>query len=604
MSQRLGIAAALLGDPQILMFDEPVNGLDPEGIVWIRTLMRSLAAEGRTVLVSSHLMPEMENTADHLIVIGRGKLIADCSMADFVARGSARRSWSAPRSEKRLPSQSAAAGGIATKAERGRAVRPRPHRGTDRRYSLSLTASGCTTWRRRRPRWNRRSWSSPPTAWNTTRMPAPAGGFIRNGGRTMTAVTHAAGATGAQTRRGAGPDWRARSARSSPRSARSGPPTGRWRCWCWPASPGASRSVRERRRTGRTCRQPGRTGPDPEQHHRAGPARAAGHRRARRAGDHLGVLDPGDPHVADGDAAARDPVRGQGRSSSRLVAPRCHGPGRLRQLLRGPAAAGRRARGSRRCRSQACCGRSWPRRAVRRCSAACSATGSARSPEHRRDHHHGLRNPATAAAARQGAAHALVSTTRSGGCRAASSTARSPAADRSRSVSTCSPRGASWRVFAGYTLVALIAGRDPAAPQGRLTACIGRQGAGLPPAPARTLIMCGARGAGCGTTRGRQISPWRPWCSSPARARSTGDPAHQAGQPRSGRHAGAAAEVPGPGLRRGGGIAALQVFLGLQPHGAAMLVAAFQPTATDVTLAILLYTLAAHRPRRTVRRWA
>ena len=88
MRQRLGIAAALLGDPQILMFDEPVNGLDPEGILWIRTLMRSLAAEGRTVLVSSHLMSEMEHTADHLLVIGRGRLIADCSMAEFIARGS------------------------------------------------------------------------------------------------------------------------------------------------------------------------------------------------------------------------------------------------------------------------------------------------------------------------------------------------------------------------------------------------------------------------------------------------------------------------------------------------------------------------------------
>jgi ABC-2 type transport system ATP-binding protein len=87
MSQRLGIAAALLGDPEILMFDEPVNGLDPEGILWIRTLMRALAAEGRTVFVSSHLMSEMEHTADHLIVIGRGRLIADCSMAEFIARG-------------------------------------------------------------------------------------------------------------------------------------------------------------------------------------------------------------------------------------------------------------------------------------------------------------------------------------------------------------------------------------------------------------------------------------------------------------------------------------------------------------------------------------
>jgi ABC-2 type transport system ATP-binding protein len=89
MSQRLGIAAALLGDPGILMFDEPVNGLDPEGIRWIRILMRSLAAEGRTVFVSSHLMSEMESTADHLIVIGRGSLIADCSMAEFIARSPA-----------------------------------------------------------------------------------------------------------------------------------------------------------------------------------------------------------------------------------------------------------------------------------------------------------------------------------------------------------------------------------------------------------------------------------------------------------------------------------------------------------------------------------
>jgi ABC-2 type transport system ATP-binding protein len=88
MGQRLGIAAALLGDPGILMFDEPVNGLDPEGILWIRNLMKSLAAEGRTVFVSSHLMSEMENTADHLLVIGRGQLIADCSVAEFIERNS------------------------------------------------------------------------------------------------------------------------------------------------------------------------------------------------------------------------------------------------------------------------------------------------------------------------------------------------------------------------------------------------------------------------------------------------------------------------------------------------------------------------------------
>jgi ABC-2 type transport system ATP-binding protein len=88
MSQRLGIAGALLGDPGILMFDEPVNGLDPEGILWIRNLMRAMAAEGRTVFVSSHLMSEMEHTADHLIVIGRGKLIADCTMREFIAGSS------------------------------------------------------------------------------------------------------------------------------------------------------------------------------------------------------------------------------------------------------------------------------------------------------------------------------------------------------------------------------------------------------------------------------------------------------------------------------------------------------------------------------------
>jgi ABC-2 type transport system ATP-binding protein len=88
MSQRLGIAATLLGDPKVLMFDEPVNGLDPEGILWIRNLMKALAAEGRTVFVSSHLMSEMEHTADHLLVIGRGKLIADCTMGEFVARAS------------------------------------------------------------------------------------------------------------------------------------------------------------------------------------------------------------------------------------------------------------------------------------------------------------------------------------------------------------------------------------------------------------------------------------------------------------------------------------------------------------------------------------
>lgn len=85
MLQRLGIAAALLGDPPVLLFDEPVNGLDPEGIRWIRTLMRGLAAEGRTVFVSSHLLAEMANTADRLVVIGRGRLITATTLTEFLS---------------------------------------------------------------------------------------------------------------------------------------------------------------------------------------------------------------------------------------------------------------------------------------------------------------------------------------------------------------------------------------------------------------------------------------------------------------------------------------------------------------------------------------
>jgi ABC-2 type transport system ATP-binding protein len=88
MGQRLGIAAALLGDPGVLLFDEPINGLDPEGILWVRNLLKSLAAEGRTVFVSSHLMSEMALTADHLVVIGRGRLISTGTMSEFIAESS------------------------------------------------------------------------------------------------------------------------------------------------------------------------------------------------------------------------------------------------------------------------------------------------------------------------------------------------------------------------------------------------------------------------------------------------------------------------------------------------------------------------------------
>jgi ABC-2 type transport system ATP-binding protein len=88
MSQRLGIATALMGNPATFLFDEPVNGLDPEGIIWVRTLMKKLAAEGKTIFVSSHLMSEMEDTADHVVVIGRGRLIADMDIREFIRHSS------------------------------------------------------------------------------------------------------------------------------------------------------------------------------------------------------------------------------------------------------------------------------------------------------------------------------------------------------------------------------------------------------------------------------------------------------------------------------------------------------------------------------------
>jgi ABC-2 type transport system ATP-binding protein len=127
MSQRLGIAAVLLGDPGIVMFDEPVNGLDPEGIMWIRTLMKSLAADGRVVFVSSHLMSEMENTADHLIVIGRGRLIADCGMAEFIARGAGQAVLvRTPQPDVLAPALTAAGGTVAQADQGGLEVRDLP----------------------------------------------------------------------------------------------------------------------------------------------------------------------------------------------------------------------------------------------------------------------------------------------------------------------------------------------------------------------------------------------------------------------------------------------------------------------------------------------
>ncbi|MFD0417776.1 ABC transporter ATP-binding protein [Streptomyces sp. NPDC127108] len=118
MRQRLGIAGALLGDPPVLLFDEPVNGLDPEGIRWIRGLLRSLAAEGRAVLVSSHLMSELEDSADHLVVIGRGRVLADTSVRELLAAASADRVALRTGARERAMTVLAAAG--ATVAANGR----------------------------------------------------------------------------------------------------------------------------------------------------------------------------------------------------------------------------------------------------------------------------------------------------------------------------------------------------------------------------------------------------------------------------------------------------------------------------------------------------
>ena len=119
MTQRLGIAAAMLGDPRVLLLDEPGNGLDPEGIRWVRTFMQHLARDGRTVFVSSHLMSEMAVTADHLIVIGRGKLIAASSTADFIQRSSERSVLVRTPDAARLSELIAAAGGQVRPEEEG-----------------------------------------------------------------------------------------------------------------------------------------------------------------------------------------------------------------------------------------------------------------------------------------------------------------------------------------------------------------------------------------------------------------------------------------------------------------------------------------------------
>jgi ABC-2 type transport system ATP-binding protein len=119
MGQRLGVAAAMLGDPQVLLLDEPVNGLDPEGVLWIRNLMKQLAGDGKTVLVSSHLMNEMAVTADHLIVIGRGRLLADAATEEVIASGSGQSVRVRTPDPDQLSALIAAEGGTAVRAANG-----------------------------------------------------------------------------------------------------------------------------------------------------------------------------------------------------------------------------------------------------------------------------------------------------------------------------------------------------------------------------------------------------------------------------------------------------------------------------------------------------
>ena len=143
MSQRLGIAAAMLGDPEFLLLDEPVNGLDPEGVLWIRNLMKQLAAEGRTILVSSHLMNEMAVTADYLIVIGRGKLITQSTTEEVISRSTDTSVRVRSPQAERLSELITAAGGTAKPGENGgRGGPPAPHAGGPGNGTGLLTVTG------------------------------------------------------------------------------------------------------------------------------------------------------------------------------------------------------------------------------------------------------------------------------------------------------------------------------------------------------------------------------------------------------------------------------------------------------------------------------
>ncbi len=160
MGQRLGMAAALLGDPEVLLFDEPVNGLDPEGIQWVRELLKALAKQGRTVFVSSHLMSEMALTADHVIVIGRGRLLEDADIATMVARAGSSVLVRSPDAEK-LAAALRTGGATVTAGEGGSIVVTGPDAEAIGELAATPRHRRCTSSPHSAPRSRRRSWRSP-----------------------------------------------------------------------------------------------------------------------------------------------------------------------------------------------------------------------------------------------------------------------------------------------------------------------------------------------------------------------------------------------------------------------------------------------------------
>ena len=171
MGQRLGVASALLGDPRRLILDEPVNGLDPDGVRWIRTLLRGLADEGRTVFLSSHLMSEMAVTADHVIVIGRGRLLRDMPMRELIDEAASARSYASGHRGSTSSRGAAPAPAYVVRRATSRPSRSRASPPTPSASPPPQPASRCSSSHSVRPRSRRPTWRSPRTASSTGRRP-------------------------------------------------------------------------------------------------------------------------------------------------------------------------------------------------------------------------------------------------------------------------------------------------------------------------------------------------------------------------------------------------------------------------------------------------